>query len=81
MSLLWAEGGEEVKSSYVLFSDGLNFHVYEKNGTKESYTYLIHFQGFYPTKKAAFKEAIKRTDYLIKTLKKYQNRFKREAIK
>lgn len=70
-----------MKTKYILFQDGLDFHVSGKSGTKRSYYNIETFVGFYGSEKAAYGEAIKRTERLIETLTNYKKRYKRNARK
>ena len=65
------------KSKYVLFSDGQDFFVSKRVGTKQSYNRSPNVVGFFPTKEAAFQTAIQKTEQRIKTLKQYVKNFKK----
>lgn len=64
-------------ANFVLLSDGHEFYVIErKKERKKKYYDLEHFEGFFPTIKAAYAHALQVTRRRIMTLEQIQSDLK-----
>lgn len=70
------ESFPERPSNYVLWCDGLDFHVSRRIGTKFSCECREHFVGFFASRSDAWRVAELKTLSRIQTLKNYIRRFK-----